>query len=120
MSYFTISNWEAEEWSAEMEAIARDQFAPLVMSCGASCVDFIKTGELTFSVVTRYTDEATATAQLKKLQKFVESSNGFTRENDRRRQGRSIRKRLKNIIFGWQLYGSWGRYFENPRKVPQL
>ena len=58
MSYFTISNWEAEEWSAEMEAIARDQFAPLVMSCGASCVDFIKTGELTFSVVTRYTDEA--------------------------------------------------------------
>ena len=62
MSYFTISNWEAEEWSAEMEAIARDQFAPLVMSCGASCVDFIKTGELTFSVVTRYTDEATATA----------------------------------------------------------
>ena len=34
MSYFTISNWEADEWNAEMEAIARDQFAPLVMSCG--------------------------------------------------------------------------------------
>jgi len=67
MSYFTISNWAAEEWNAEMEAIARDQFAPLVMSCGASCVDFIKTGELTFSVVTRYTDEATATAAAQKI-----------------------------------------------------
>ena len=67
MSYFTISNWEAEEWNAEMEAIARDQFDRLVMSCGASCVDFIKTGELTFSVVTRYTDEATATAAAQKI-----------------------------------------------------
>ena len=49
-----------------MEAIARDQFAPLVMNCGASCVDFIKTGELTFSVVKRYTDQATATAAAQK------------------------------------------------------
>jgi hypothetical protein len=30
-------------------------------------VDFIKTGELTFSVVTRYTDEATATAAAQKI-----------------------------------------------------
>ena len=37
------------------------------MSCGASCVDFIKTGELTFSVVTRYTDEATAIAAAQKI-----------------------------------------------------
>ena len=44
-----------------MKAIARDQFAPLVMSFAASRADFSKTGELTFSGVTLNTDESTAT-----------------------------------------------------------
>ena len=67
MSYFTISHWEADEWNDEMEAMARDQFAPLIMSCGASSVDFIQTGELKFSVVTKYQDEATATTAAQKI-----------------------------------------------------
>ena len=44
------------------------------MSCGASCVDFIKTGELTFSVVTRYTDEATAKAAAQKIAEIREKA----------------------------------------------
>ena len=45
-----------------MEAMARDQFAPLIMKVGAQSVDFIQTGDLTFSVVTKYADEATGIA----------------------------------------------------------
>ncbi len=67
MAYFTISNWEADEWSDEMEAIAKDKFGPLVMSCGASSVDFIRTGEMTMSVITKYTDEATGKTALEKI-----------------------------------------------------
>ena len=58
MSFFTISHWEADHWNDEMEAMARDQFAPLIMKVGAQSVDFIQTGDLTFSVVTKYADEA--------------------------------------------------------------
>ena len=32
MSYYTISHWEADEWTEEMEAIARDKFGPMVMA----------------------------------------------------------------------------------------
>ena len=67
MSFFTISQWEADEWNDEMEAMARDQFAPLIMTVGAQSVDFIKTGDLTFSVVTKYADEATGIAAAKKI-----------------------------------------------------
>ena len=67
MSYFPISNWEADDWNDDMEAMARDQFAPLIMKCGASSVDFIQTGDRTFSVVTKYSDEATAVAAAQKI-----------------------------------------------------
>ena len=67
MAYFTISNWESDEWSAEMEAIAKDKFGPLIMSCGATSVDFIQTGEMTMSVITKYKDEATGTAAMEKI-----------------------------------------------------
>ena len=61
MSYITISHWTAEEWNDEMEAVARDKFQPMVMSMGASGVQFVRTGALTMSVVTHYADEAAAT-----------------------------------------------------------
>ena len=67
MSYYTISNWEADEWTDEMEAIAKDKFGPMIMAVGASSVDFIRTGDRTMSVVTKYKDEATGTAALSKI-----------------------------------------------------
>ena len=67
MSFFTISHWEADEWNDEMEAMARDQFAPLIMKVGEQSVDFIQTGDLTFSVVTKYADEATGIAAAQKI-----------------------------------------------------
>ena len=64
MSFSTISHWTATEWTDDMEALARDKFVPLIMSCGASRVQMIQTGDLTFSVVTEYSDAAAAeTAQ---------------------------------------------------------
>jgi len=62
MSYATVSNWTTTEWTDEMETLARDKYVRLVMSVGASRVQMIRTGELTFSVVTEYSDEATAQA----------------------------------------------------------
>ena len=67
MSFFTISHWEADDWNDEMEAMARDQFASLIMKVGAQSVDFIQTGDLTFSVVTKYADEATGIAAAQKI-----------------------------------------------------
>ena len=64
MAYSTISHWTATEWNDGLEAIARDKFVPLIMSVGAARVQMIRTGDLTFTVVTEYADEATAmTAQ---------------------------------------------------------
>ncbi len=62
MAYASISHWTATEWNAELEAIARDKFVPLIMSVGASRVQMIRTGNLSFSVVTEYPDEAAANA----------------------------------------------------------
>ena len=45
MSYYTISHWEADEWTDEMEAIAKDKFGPMIMAVGASSVDFVQTGD---------------------------------------------------------------------------
>ena len=67
MSYFTISHWEADEWNDEMEAMARDQFAPLIMKVGAESVDFVQTGDLTFSVITKDSDEAIGVAAGQKI-----------------------------------------------------
>ena len=67
MSYFTISHWEADEWTDEMEAIAKDKFGPMIMAVGASSVDFIQTGDKTMAVVTKYKDEATGAAAIAKI-----------------------------------------------------
>ncbi len=60
MTYASVSNWTTTEWNDELEATARDKFVPLIMSVGATRVQMIRTGDLTFSVVTEYADEATA------------------------------------------------------------
>lgn len=62
MAYSTISHWNTTEWNDEMEAIAREKFVPLIMSVGAMRVQMIRTGELSFSVVTEYADQAAAEA----------------------------------------------------------
>ena len=69
MSYLTISHWEADEWTDEMEGIAKDKFGPMIMAVGASSVDFIRTGDKTMAVVTKYKDEATGTAAIAKIAK---------------------------------------------------
>lgn len=43
-----------------MEDIARNTFVPLILSVGAERVQMIRTGELTFTTVTEYADEAAA------------------------------------------------------------
>lgn len=60
MPYSSISNWTVTSWSDDMEALARDKFVPLIMSCGASKVQMVRTGDLSFTVVTEYADAATA------------------------------------------------------------
>jgi hypothetical protein len=60
MTYATVSNWTMTEWNDELEAIARDKFVPLIISVGASRVQMIRTGDLSFSVVTEYANEAAA------------------------------------------------------------
>lgn len=67
MAYMTVSNWTTTEWNDDLEAIARDKFVPLIMSVGASRVQMIRTGKLSFSVVTEYADEAKANAAQAKI-----------------------------------------------------
>ena len=62
MAYATISHWICDEWTDEMESIARDKYVPLIISLGAAKVQMIRTGELSFSVMTEYADEQTANA----------------------------------------------------------
>ncbi|MEM8729623.1 MAG: hypothetical protein AAGF79_06850 [Pseudomonadota bacterium] len=62
MSYYSVSNWDATEWSDEMEALARDKYLPMIKSLGAKKVDMIRTGDLSFIVVTEYADAATGEA----------------------------------------------------------
>ena len=76
MAYATVSNWTTTEWTDELEASARDKFVPLIMSVGASRVQMIRTGELSFSVVTEYADEATANAAQSKIAEIRAQASG--------------------------------------------
>ena len=62
MAYATISHWTTTEWNDDLVAIAQDKFVPLILSCGASRVQMVRTGDMSFSVVTEYANEATAQA----------------------------------------------------------
>ncbi len=59
MTYSTVSNWDVTEWTDEMEAIARDKFVPMIMSVGAERVQMVRTGDLSFCVITEYADAKT-------------------------------------------------------------
>ena len=74
MAYSTISHWNTTEWNDEMEAIAREKFVPLIMSVGAMRVQMIRTGEMSFSVVTEYADEAAADAAQEKIAQIREKA----------------------------------------------
>ena len=67
MSYSTLSHWECTEWTEQMEALAREKYVPLIMSVGASNVTMVRTGELSFSVLSQYADQATAEAAQAKI-----------------------------------------------------
>ena len=67
MAFSSISHWTTTEWNDELETIARDKFVPLILAVGASGVQMIRTGDLTFTVVTSYSDEATANAAQAKV-----------------------------------------------------
>ena len=62
MSYCSVSHWNVTEWNDEFETIAREKFVPLIMSVGATKVQMVKTGDLSFYVVTEYSDAAAAEA----------------------------------------------------------
>ena len=50
-----------------MEAIARDKFVPLILSVGAKQVRMIRTGDLSFCVVTEYENAQAAEAAQSKI-----------------------------------------------------
>jgi hypothetical protein len=67
MGYLTVSTWTTTEWTDALEAVARDRFLPLIMTAGASGVRMIRTGDLSFSVVTEYDSEANAASAQAKI-----------------------------------------------------
>ena len=67
MAYATISNWVTTEWNGELVSLAQDKFVPLILSCGAQRVQMIRTGDVSFSVVTEYVDEAAALAAQERI-----------------------------------------------------
>lgn len=67
MNYCTMSTWTTTGWTDEMENLAREKYVPMIMAVGASSVQMFRTGENSFTVVTSYADEATATSAQEKI-----------------------------------------------------
>ncbi len=67
MAYATLSHWTASEWSEDLEHAARQTFVPMILAIGAESVEMIRTGNYSFTVVTRYPDEDTAEAAEHKI-----------------------------------------------------
>ena len=67
MTYCTVSHWNATEWNDELEATAREKFVPLIISIGAVKVQMIRTGDLSFCVVTEYPDAMAAETGLARI-----------------------------------------------------
>jgi hypothetical protein len=66
MAYVTVSHWNATQWTDEMESEA-GKFVPLIMACGASTVQLVRTGDLSMCVITQYDDEEKANAAQKRI-----------------------------------------------------
>jgi len=62
MSYYSVSHWDTTEWNDDLESIARDKYVPMVMALGAKSVDMIRTGDLSFVVITKYADASAGEA----------------------------------------------------------
>lgn len=62
MPYYAVSQWDTTDWTDEMEALARDKYVPMVMALGAESVDMVRTGDLSFMVVTKYADASAGEA----------------------------------------------------------
>lgn len=67
MAYATVSHWTTTEGNDELEALARDKFVPLILSVGADRVRMIKTGDLSFCVVTEYANAATTQSRIAEI-----------------------------------------------------
>lgn len=50
-----------------MLALARDKFVPMIIGVGAQSVQMIRTGDLSFSVITNYADAAACAAAQSKI-----------------------------------------------------
>ncbi len=70
MSFFIISLWEADEWTDEMDAKAKDNFGLMIIAVVPRSVDLIQTSVNTMAVVTKYNDESSGTAALAKIAKI--------------------------------------------------
>jgi hypothetical protein len=62
MSYYSVSHWDTTDWTDELEALARDKYVPMIKGLGAKSVDMVRTGDLSFLVVTTYADAAAGEA----------------------------------------------------------
>lgn len=60
MAYFTISHWETDDWTDEMEELARDKYVQMVRSVGASRVSMVRVADRSFIVVTEYENAGAA------------------------------------------------------------
>ena len=67
MAHSSISNWTTTDWTDDMVALARDKYVPMIMAVGAQSVQMIRTGDLSFSVVTTYPDAAACAAAQSKI-----------------------------------------------------
>jgi len=62
MSYYSVSHWDTTDWTNEMEALARDKYVPMIKALGAESVDMVRTGDLSFVIVSKYPDAAAGEA----------------------------------------------------------
>ena len=62
ISHLTFSDREADGLADEMEGLAKDKFALIIMALGATPSDFIETGGKIGPVVTKYNDKSNSKA----------------------------------------------------------
>ena len=76
MGYSSISLWTVKDWTPAMEDTARSKFVPMIMAVGADRVRMVRTGDLSFAVITDYADEAKAMAAQEKIAQIRSQASG--------------------------------------------
>ncbi len=74
MAYVTVTHWTTTEWTTEMVQQANRFFVPSIISTGASSVQMVKTGDLSFCVITLFANEATGVAAQQKIAEIREKA----------------------------------------------